>query len=212
MLALQVLAQPAAALTKPLNPSTWVRTIGSSTAYMVLDRNLDETRGGQTLLRLLQRSRESTRTLVHQGRGGLGKGLSGSPPEPGTPEQHRGPTLIGEYGLLPGTRKGSGSTRFFGHQVPGKTQRCPRPLGGVAMPVASAQSELLPKRRSLLPRLALCSAREPRGQTGGGRNFPALGLRLPRNSFCLRRERGNGKGGEAVASVRCAAPLPAQTL
>lgn len=67
----------------------------------------------------------------------------------------------------------------------------------------------------LLPRPAFHSARAPRGQTGGGRNFPEQGLRLPRNaaaSFCLRRERGNGKGGEAAAGgVRCTAPRPAQT-
>lgn len=69
----------------------------------------------------------------------------------------------------------------------------------------------LPEQRSLLPHLAFSSARAPRGQTGGGRNFPVRGLPLPRNSFCLRRERGNGKGGEAAAGVRCAAPGPAQT-
>lgn len=49
------------------------------------------------------------------------------------------------------------------------------------------------------------------GAGGGGRNFPAWGLWLPHNSFCLRRERGNGKGGEAVASTRCAATGPGQT-
>lgn len=69
-----------------------------------------------------------------------------------------------------------------------------------------------PSRLQLRPDTPRANWRGGGGVTkAGGRNFPALGLRLPRNSFCLRRERGNGKGGEAAAGVRCAAPRPAQT-
>lgn len=114
----------------------------------------------------------------------------------------------------PDTARASGP-QVLGVRGPGPEPRPRSP--GPQLPAPALGPRPSPRRARLRPGPAFRSAPAPRGQTGGGRrgrNFPERGLLLPRNaavSFCLRSERGNGKGGEAAAGVRCAAPRAAQT-